>query len=326
MSKRTALSRFALMHLYERLLYIRGVSLALRESALKLELKCPVHFSLGQEATAVGLGAQLRRGDMVVGSHRSHAIFLAKGGSADAMIAEIYNKETGCAGGTGGSMHLNSPADNMFTSAIVGGGIPVAAGMALAAKMLKKKSVAVAFFGDGAAEEGSLYESLNFAALQKLPVIFFCENNLYAVEAPIRRTKANPAIAAIARPHGIWARRVDGNDVLDVYETSRRAIARARQGEGPSFIEAMTYRWLEHVGPHFDHERGWRQRSEVERWMKRCPVAAFGRYLRRRGMLDDTMESALQRTIMRSIRSAWRRMETACYPAFDDVVRKVCVN
>jgi pyruvate dehydrogenase E1 component alpha subunit len=325
-NKSSALSTSALLHLYERLLYIRAVSTTLRESALRLELKCPVHFSLGQEATAVGLGAHLRRGDMVVGSHRSHAIFLAKGGSLDAMVAEIYNKETGCAGGTGGSMHLNSPADNMFATAIVGGGIPVATGMALAAKMRKTKDVAVAFFGDGAAEEGSLYESMNFAALKKLPVVFFCENNLYAVEAPIRNTKANPRLADIAWPHGIWTRSIDGNNVLDVYDTARQAIARARLGEGPGFIEALTYRWVEHVGPHFDHEKGWRSRREVEQWMQRCPVAALGRSLRQRGILDDRIESALQRGIRRRIQSAWRRMDAARYPAYDDIVTRICAN
>ena len=306
--------RAKMTELYRKMLYIRLVSGALRAAALRLELKCPVHFSFGQEATAAGVGIHLKKKDAIVITHRSHAPYLAKGGNLNEMIAEIYNKIGGCTGGIGGSMHLSSFENNIFCSAIVGGGISLATGVALSFQMKRKKNVSVAFFGDGAVEEGALSECINFAVLKKLPVIFFCENNMYAVHSHIKETKAVCEIAGIASAYNMPAVRVNGNNILEVYESVKTAVTRARNGKGPTFIEAATYRWLEHVGPRFDHLSGFRPEKEVKKWISRCPLKLYERYLLDEKIINKEVINTMQGQINRRIKAAWRYMENSPYP------------
>lgn len=311
-----------MLTLHKKMLLIRLVSESIRERSLQLELKCPVHFSLGQEATSAGIGINVKRDDFIVSTYRSHAPYLAKEGSLKKMIAEICYKKGGSVGGTGGSMHLSSPENNLFCTAIVGGSLPIAVGLALSNQMQGKENVAVAFFGDGASEEGSFHESLNFASLKKLPVIFFCENNFYAVHAHIKDTKANQEIYKIAAAHNIPAVRIDGNNVLEIYEATKRAIERARKKQGPYFIETLTYRWLEHVGPRYDHLNDdglcFRSRDEVENWINRCPIKNFEEFLMKnklitRKNIDETVE-----TINEEIEEAWAWVKNLPYPKFRD--------
>ncbi|MFD7627298.1 thiamine pyrophosphate-dependent dehydrogenase E1 component subunit alpha [Streptomyces sp. NPDC059851] len=240
------------------------------------EMRTPVHFSVGQEAAAVGVCAALREDDLVYTGHRSHAAYLAKGGDLTGMVAELYGKETGCSRGRGGSVHLTDRAVGFAGSAaILGEMISVATGAAWALAKQGSSQVVVTFFGDGASEEGVFHESLNFAAVHRIPVVFVCENNSYSISSPLSaRQPANSATTGIterARAYGITADRVDGNGVLLVHEAMQRATAHCRAGHGPYLLELDTYRWREHVGPGFDTGID-RPESEVEGWLERCPV------------------------------------------------------
>lgn len=272
-----------LVHLYQAMVRIRLFEESLVPSILNNEIHTPCHLYSGQEAVAVGLCAALESEDYVFGNHRSHGHYLAKGGSLDKMAAEIYCREAGCSRGRGGSMHLIDPECGMMGSApIVAGTISLAVGAALASSIRKDGRVTVSFFGDGATGEGILYESLNFAALKKLPIIFACENNLYATHMPIRECRVNKAIHGVAEPFGIETRTVDGNDVLRVHEASAKAAEICRSGKGPVFIEFMTYRMRGHVGPD-DNIQGChtdiRPAEEIAEWRKRDPIVRFERYL-----------------------------------------------
>lgn len=240
------------------------------------EIKTPMHLYTGQEAVAVGVCAALRPVDIVSVYHRSHGWYIAKGGDLNAMMAELMGKEAGCSGGWGGSMHLLDVASGvMGSSSILAATVPHAVGAALAFQMKGEDRVAVATAGDAAIEEGVFHESLNWASLKKLPVIFVCENNLYSTTTPMRDRQPCVEIYKRAEGYGMPGVRCDGNDVCDVYRKAAEALNRARQGEGPSLIEAMTYRWREHVGPNYDWDAGYRTKQEVEDWMKHCPIKAL---------------------------------------------------
>jgi pyruvate dehydrogenase E1 component alpha subunit len=229
-----------------------------------------VHLYVGQEAVATGVCAHLRDSDYVTGSHRGHGHFLAKGGSARSALAELMGKATGASRGCGGSMHLyDAQRGFLGGNGIIGAQIPLALGPAFAAKYRGEDGVSVAFFGDGAANQGTLYESMNIAATWKLPVLFVCENNLYAATTPARITLPTEDIAPRAAAFGMPAEIVDGQDVLAVYEIAGEAVARAREGEGPSFIEAKTYRYQGHCGAEAEHAfpdecAAWRERDPIE--------------------------------------------------------------
>ncbi|MFI1205293.1 thiamine pyrophosphate-dependent dehydrogenase E1 component subunit alpha [Streptomyces sp. NPDC020883] len=238
------------------------------------EMRTPVHFSIGQEATAVGVCAAMLRKDVVYGGHRCHAQYLAKGGDLTAMVAELYGKQSGCAAGRGGSVHLTDKAAGFgASSAILGEMISVAVGAAWSFALRGEPRVAATFFGDGASEEGVFHESLNFAALHRLPVVFVCENNQYSLSSPIdARQPVGTSISGRAQGYGMSTQRVDGNDVFAVFEAARKAVRQCRQGKGPYFLELDTYRWREHVGPHWDYDISGRSKTEVESWVARCPI------------------------------------------------------
>ncbi len=276
-------SREFLKKLYRTMVRIRVCEESLVEPILEGEIKCPVHLYSGQEAIAAGVCAVLKKEDYVFGTHRSHGHYLAKGGEMRELIAEIYCKETGCSRGRGGSMHIISPEIGMLGSApIVGGTISLALGVSLASKIRKEKRVTVSFFGDGATGEGVLYESLNFAALKKLPILFACENNFYSTHMPIRECRPQNNIYKIGAPFCIPSFRVDGNDVLRVYEIANNAVNLCRSGKGPVLIEFMTYRLRGHVGPD-DNIQGnhtdIRPKEELEKWRRKDPIKNLEKYL-----------------------------------------------
>lgn len=244
------------------------------------EMRSPPHLCMGHEAVAVGVCATVGTGDVVYPYYRSHGWYLAKGGDLNAMMAELFGRETGCSRGWGGSMHLiDLAAGVMGTSAIVAGTISHAAGAAMTFRMRRQDSVAVAVFGDGATEEGVFHETMNFAALRKLPVIFVCENNLYATNTHIRDRQAQTEVHRHAERFGMPGIQADGNDVLAVHAEAARAVARARRGEGPTLIEFHTYRFLEHCGVNEDHDLGYRSHEEVEAWRMRDPVERGRRFV-----------------------------------------------
>jgi TPP-dependent pyruvate/acetoin dehydrogenase alpha subunit len=241
------------------------------------KIKSPVHLSIGQEAVSVGICAALRPDDVVSGTYRSHALYLAKGGDLRRMLAELYGKATGCARGKGGSMHLIDPAAGVLgTSAVVGTTIPVAVGYAYATKVKGRDGVVVSVFGDGAVEEGVFHESLNFAALRTVPVLFVCENNFYAIHSPQRTRQASLDLVGRARSYGLPAERIEDGDVRSIHARTAAAVAEIRRGGGPRFLEVLTYRWKEHVGPREDFDAGYRSRREAEPWLAGDEVARVG--------------------------------------------------
>ena len=279
------------------------------------EIICPVHLYTGQEAIAAGVCANLRKDDYVFSTHRSHGHYLAKGGSMKALMAELYGRATGCSKGRGGSMHLSSPELGLpGSSAIVAGTIPLAVGAALAFSIQKSDNVSVAFFGDGAAGEGVFYESLNFASLKKLPVIFVCENNLYSTHLPISACLANTDIYKKAEIFKMPGVRIDGNNVIEVYEAAKKAIENARSGNGPTLLECLTYRWRGHVGPNYDLDKGLRSKEELDYWMSRCPVDKLEEFLMDQGIVSNSENKLICREVDKEVEAALVYAKESPYP------------
>ena len=281
-----------LVSLHRKLLTVRVTEETLAARYREQEMRTPTHFGSGQEAVAVGVCQALRPDDVVFSHHRCHNHYVAKGGGIYELAAELYGRADGCSGGRGGSVHLTSPENGLIaTSAILGEMTAVAVGAALSFKMDALDRVAVTFFGEGAMDEGAFYEALNYASIKKLPVLFACENNLYATESPMSvRQAAGTKLCERVRAFKIEATTLDGNDVLEVYTAAKDAVAKLRAGEGPIFLEMMTYRWREHVGPNYDHEldRTYRSREEVEDWIEnRDPVKLSGARLVDRGLASS---------------------------------------
>jgi TPP-dependent pyruvate/acetoin dehydrogenase alpha subunit len=263
--------------LFESMLRIRLVEESIAERYSEQKMRCPTHLSIGQEATSVGVCANLTKQDQVLSTHRAHAHYLAKGGCLNSMIAEIYGKVSGCSKGMGGSMHLiDTSVGFMGSTAIVGNTIPVAVGLALEKKLNRKKSIACVFFGDGATEEGAFYESVNFAIIHSLPILFICENNLYSVYSGLEvRQPHKRKIYKMVQAMGISSQHGNGNDVEGVYKAVKSAKINILQGGGPQFLEFDTYRWREHCGPNFDNDIGYREESEFLHWKKKDPLKNF---------------------------------------------------
>lgn len=297
------------------MLKIRRVEEAIADEYSAQQMKCPIHLSIGQEAVPVGLGAHLGNEDRVYSTHRCHAHYLAKDGSVDKMIAELYGRTTGCAKGKGGSMHLVDHSVGMMgSSAIVAGTIPMAVGNALSFAMEKKPLVAVAYFGDGATEEGIFYESLNFAALRKLPVIFVCENNQYATYSHQSARQASSEIYRRGESFGINAAKVDGNDVEAIFKATKKAVKLARDGGGPTLFEFTTYRWRDHVGPAYDYNVGYRTKANVDEWMRKCPIERLETKLFHEGILGPEEKEKLEAGIEREIVAAFEFAKASPFP------------
>ena len=254
-----------------QVLRIRMIEETIAQRYVQQKMRCPVHLSIGQEAVAVGVCSHLKAQDYAVSGHRAHAHYLAKGGDLKKMIAEIYGKATGCCKGRGGSMHLvDLDAGFLGSTPIVGGSIPVGVGVALGIRMKKEKRLVTVFLGEGSTEEGVFVESLNFAALKKLPVLFVCENNLYSVYSPLAvRQPKERSIPLLAEAHGIFALQGDGNSLDAVSTLTQKATEHIRAGRGPALIELATYRFREHCGPDIDP---YQPKEEVTYWKQRDPL------------------------------------------------------
>jgi TPP-dependent pyruvate/acetoin dehydrogenase alpha subunit len=268
---------------YKALLRIRRTEEILAEEYRKGTMRTPTHFGIGQEAVAVGVCEALERGDGAYSHHRCHTHYLAKGGSPLGLIAELLGREDGCSRGRGGSVHLTDRSVGFIgSSPILGQAMALATGTALAYQMDGSRNVAVAFFGEGACDEGSTYECLNYAAVRKLPVLFVCENNLYATESPLSvRMPEGTDLCERVRSFKVPTNHIDGNDVFGVFASAKKAVDHCRSGGGPFFLECETYRWREHVGPLWDYEanRTYRSKNELEAWMEKCPVKRCGKEL-----------------------------------------------
>ena len=285
------------------------------------KIKSPVHLSIGQESVSVGVCDILDAGDVISATYRGHAAYLAKGGDLKQMMAELYGKGTGCAAGKAGSMHLIDMGANVLgMSAVVGTTIPVAAGYAFALQREGKGRIAVSFFGDGATEEGVFSETLNFASLHKLPILFVCENNGFAIHSPIANRWATEALCERVRTYGIEAKELADDDVFAIREAAGQAAQAIRGGGGPQFIECKTYRWREHVGPGEDYDDGYRTRDELDAWQAQDQVAATGAMLddAERQAIDDEVESLIAEAVDFAEQSPWPEPEELYSHVFAD--------
>jgi TPP-dependent pyruvate/acetoin dehydrogenase alpha subunit len=304
--------------LYESMVRIRRIEEKLIALYPEQEMRCPTHFSVGQEAAAVGVCAALRNNDLIYSGHRNHAHYVAKGGSLKKMVAELYGKATGCTGGKGGSMHLEDhEAGVMGASAIVGSSVAIALGAALASVLQGKDRITVAFIGDSAVETGVFNECLHLAALKKLPIIFACENNLYATQTPLSERQPLDNFYARGEPIGTPGVRVDGNNVLAVHSAAVDAVQRCIKGEGPSIIESLTYRWHEHVGPYDDSNLGYRSIDELAAWKERCPVSSFRKVLVESGIFTDQELSLIEGQIDQEVTEAVQFAQDSPMPSPD---------
>jgi pyruvate dehydrogenase E1 component alpha subunit len=311
-----------LLHsIFFSMLRIRLIEEKIEADYHKDRMKTPIHLVIGQEAITVGVCAALNKTDLVHATHRTHGTYLAKGGNLRAMIAEMFCKTTGCVGSRGGSMHLLDQSVGMAgSSAIVGGAVPIATGMALTAKMKKADWISTVFFGDAATEEGAVWESINFAALKKLPVIYVCENNFYSVCSPLtNRQPPNVEIYKKAESFGVAAVQLDGTNVLEVYEAAVEAVKRARLGSGSTFIEAKAYRWRAHGGAGDDSHTGYRDPEEVKLWQQVCPVETFFQFLKEIHVIDGKERQAMAKEISEEIEDAFAFAERSPLPTETDL-------
>lgn len=304
---------------YRALYRIRRVEEEIAKVYPTDKIKSPVHLSIGQEAVSVGVCEALRNDDIVFGTYRSHALYLAKGGDLKGMVAELYGKATGCTRGKGGSMHLiDTGAGVMGTSAVVGTTIANAIGYAYALKAQRKDAIVVSFFGDGAVDEGVFYESINFAALKELPIIFLCENNGYAIHTHQRLRQRHTEICDRAQACGIPAEKIENNDLFKIYESVSTAADAIRRGEaGPFFFECLTYRWKEHVGPNDDYHLGYRSPDEANPWIENDQVKQVA------ALVEASERSAIEAEVEAEVKAAFEFAESSPFPELAELYTDV---
>ncbi len=309
------------LHRLERMLLVRRFEERAAELYSEGKIRGFLHLYIGEEAVAVGAMSALDDTDRVVATYREHGQALLRGMSAGAIMAEMFGKENGCARGRGGSMHLFDVSRRFYGGhAIVGGGLPVAVGLALADALQRRPVVTACFFGDGAAEEGEFAESLNLAALWRLPVLFLCENNLYAMGTALARHAANPDLVARPIAYGVPAERVDGMDVVAVERAVRYAAGSIRDGHGPRFLQLDTYRFRAHSM--YDAEK-YRTKEEVASFRERDPIATFSARLRAAGYLDDDTEASIDAKVLAEVARAVEEAEAGPLAPISDLERDV---
>jgi pyruvate dehydrogenase E1 component alpha subunit len=282
------------------------------------EMRCPVHFCIGQESAPAALSVLLQPDDYLFCHHRSHGYYLSKHAPMDALFAELYGKATGANGGLAGSQDISSPAHNFFSGAILAGATAIAMGAALGFQLKKQAKVAVAGFGESATDEGIFWETVNYAALAKLPVVFVCENNRYSVFSPQSKRSATDNLSERVASFGMRSTAVFGNDVMEVHRTLAREIALARSGQGPAFIEAYTYRWSGHYGPASDDLVGYRDASELEAWKLNCPISLLQSAMEKQVSFDKAQRTRWEAEVKDEIRRCFEFAKTSPFPAPPD--------
>jgi TPP-dependent pyruvate/acetoin dehydrogenase alpha subunit len=306
---------------------IRCAEEKIAEQVVANNIKCPCHLAIGQEAIPTALSAHLMLGDKVFGAHRSHGHFLGLGGEVYKLFAEVLGKEDGCSHGMGGSMHLIDTKHHLYgTVPIVGATIPIATGAALASKLDKQGKIAVSFFGDGAAEEGVLHESLNLASKSKLPILYICENNLFSSHLHINERQPADSIARFAHSHFIQNIVIDGNDVVAMHEALQQAVEICRSGSGPVFIEAVTYRWRGHVGASEDLDVGVNRKDNIADWRKRDPISRLSDALIGRKGIDIADLNNIWLTTRNACEKYWTLALNSSYPGIEQLTERVYKN
>ncbi len=300
---------------------IRAVEEEIAARYSEQEMRCPTHLSIGQELVGAAAGMILRKDDLVVSTHRAHAHYLGKGGNMEAMIAEIYGKETGCAKGRGGSMHLTDQSAGFVAStAIVGNTIPIGVGLGLSIKLDGDDRIATIFLGDAATETGAFYESANFAVVQNLPVLFLCEQNLYSVYSPLDERQPNDRkIHEWTKGLGLHTAHVDGMDALATYKAIDEIVNYVRSMNGPALLEIDTYRWREHCGPNYDNDIGYRTEEEYRSWHARDAQNGLEKEMLARGELSQSDLDVMESRISTEVEKAFDEAKNAPFPAKETV-------
>jgi pyruvate dehydrogenase E1 component alpha subunit len=308
-------------HLLREMLRIRRFEEKCAELYSATTIRGFLHLYIGEEAVAVGAMQALAPDDAIVATYREHGHALARGIAAGAIMAEMYGKVEGCSRGRGGSMHLFDAASRLYGgNAIVGGGLPPAVGLALADKLRGQRHLTACFFGEGAVAEGEFHESLNLAGLWQLPVLFLCENNLYAMGTALARSQSQTDLTIKAASYGLPAEAVDGMDVLAVEAATRRVAAAVRAGHGPAFLELRTYRFRAHSM--YDPEL-YRTKEEVDAWKQHDPITTFAAHLRQHDLLDDAALAALEQAVAAEIAAAVAHAEAGQWEPVADLTRFV---
>jgi pyruvate dehydrogenase E1 component alpha subunit len=282
------------------------------------EMRCPVHFCIGQEAVPAALSVLLREQDYLFCHHRSHGYYLAKGAPMRALFAELYGKATGANGGKAGSQDISYTAKNFYSGAILAGATAIAVGAALGFQLRNEPHVAVAGFGESATDEGVFWEAVSYAALRKLPMVFICENNNYSVFSPQLKRQHSDNLSERVATFGVRSVPLFGNDVVKVHEAVREALDHARGGAGPVFIEAYTYRWSGHYGPDSDDLVGYRSEAEMAAWKSNCPVGLLEEGMAAAGSLSDAVKTAALKSIDEEIADAFKFAKSSPFPQAGD--------
>lgn len=312
------LSREKKIWMYQKMCEIRDFELEVDRLFKANLIWGTCHLSVGQEASAVGAISALDEKDMITSTHRGHGHCIAKGGELPQMFAELLGKETGYCRGRGGSMHIaDLEMGNLGANGIVGGGIPIATGAALASKLKKDGKVTLCFFGDGATSQGAFHEAVNLAAVKKLPVVFVCENNQYGMSVPFKKASAAKNAADRATAYNIPGIIVDGNDIEAVYKVVKEAVDRSRNGEGPSLIEAKTYRWLGHSK---SDPRVYRTRQEEEEWKQKCPIKRYRQKLINEGTATEEELAKIQEAVEKAIQEALEYALNSPEPKIEEIM------
>lgn len=315
------LSKEKLLWMYQKMVEIRKFDLKVDELFKKNMIWGTCHLYVGEEATAVGTCAALKSDDYITSTHRGHGHCIAKGADIKRMMAELLGKETGYCKGRGGSMHIvDVSTGNLGANGIVGAGIPIATGAALASKRRKDGKVTVCFFGDGAVNVGPFHESLNMASIWKLPVVYVCENNQYAMSTSVQKATAVRDIAVRGQSYDMPGVVVDGNDVIAVFETVSEAVNRARRGEGPTLVESKTYRFFGHSK---SDPRVYRSREEEQMWMAKDPIPRFANLLKEKGMATEEELKSIDELVDKEMEEALEFALNSPLPKLEEIAKYV---
>ncbi len=299
------------LELFRKMYKIRRIEERISEFYAEEEMRCPVHLSIGQESVAAGVCHALKRHDKIISTHRAHAHYIAKGGNINSMIAELYGKSTGCLNGLGGSMYLQDINAGVSAAVpVVGSNIAIGTGVAYSSIFQNKKYITTIFFGEGATEEGIFSESLNFAAIHNLPILFICENNLYSVYTPLKdRQPYKRNLKKLVESHGIKSYTLQGNNVSSVYSFTKKIINKIKKERKPYFIEYKTYRWLEHCGPNWDDHLNYRPKGELDSWIKKCPLKLIEKKIKQKNILNK-----IKNIIDKEVNIAFKFAKKSPYP------------
>lgn len=304
-----------LLKLYHQMLRLRRTEEALHQEYHPAdEMRCPIHFCIGQEAVPAALSLHVRSDDYLFSHHRSHGYYFAKGSPLRELFAEIYGKATGASGGKAGSQDISHSGTNFYSGAILAGAVSIAVGAAFGFKHKQTRQISVSGFGEGCTDEGAFWEAMNYAGKQKLPVLFVCENNRYATFSDQLKRQAEDNVSARVRPFGVRATTIFGNDTVLAWRTIGAEIERLRNGDGPALIEAYTYRWNSHVGPEDDSANAYRAPGELEFWKDNCPLVLLGEKLRAAGLLDDTLAARLETEVADEIAANFKFAKESPFP------------